>query len=598
MKTHEIVKNVCVVGAGPSGLTTIKQLLDEGHQVTCFEKQDDIGGIWYRKPDPNDDAEYMKVFDSLKLTISIKLMGYSDFMVEGDRVFYSHAQYLGYLKAYAEKYNLRKFIKLSTSVISIKKQPDKSWLVTVMHDGKTEEYKFDAIAICSGPFQKPDKSSVPDLDKFTGEILHSSQYRNNKSFVGKRVCIVGLAESGADIAREVSDVASEATLSIRSYTVLLPRIFSGISATDAYTDRSHHYEAYIRSKSNSYPLKSIWGSNIITKFVFMLFAWTYSLIDIALRKIFSKKENVIPKTNILGEDYYPLKMDIECEYNTENMEVMNEWNRRCQNSNSNWGAKKIFCKNVRFVPNVVNGKLKVNDSGISKIVGKRIYFNNNEEKEFDIIVLCTGFIQNFSALGDDLAVPDNNVRNLYKHAFHKDHDGTLAFIGFIRPNTGGIPILSEMQARYFAQLCSGNVKLPANLASVIQIEKEWEDTMGSYSPRQYDLIVSQIFVLDSMAKEIGCLMPWWKLIFHPRLLVRHWMYPFNQACYRIVGPHNMKESALKEMIENKVAAERDNVRFLFLALSILPSNVHPKWLDFPVPPGKSLPKDHFMSRRT
>jgi len=45
MKTHEIVKNVCVVGAGPSGLTTIKQLLDEGHQVTCFEKQDDIGGI-------------------------------------------------------------------------------------------------------------------------------------------------------------------------------------------------------------------------------------------------------------------------------------------------------------------------------------------------------------------------------------------------------------------------------------------------------------------------------------------------------------------------------------------------------------------------
>jgi len=29
---------VCVIGAGSSGLTTIKKLLDEGHDVTCFEK--------------------------------------------------------------------------------------------------------------------------------------------------------------------------------------------------------------------------------------------------------------------------------------------------------------------------------------------------------------------------------------------------------------------------------------------------------------------------------------------------------------------------------------------------------------------------------
>ena len=36
---------VCVVGAGPSGLTTIKQLRDEGHLVKCFEKNDNIGGM-------------------------------------------------------------------------------------------------------------------------------------------------------------------------------------------------------------------------------------------------------------------------------------------------------------------------------------------------------------------------------------------------------------------------------------------------------------------------------------------------------------------------------------------------------------------------
>ena len=51
---------VCVMGAGPSGLTTIKQLLDEGHDVQCFEKGSDLGGIWQRNPDPAADAEEMK----------------------------------------------------------------------------------------------------------------------------------------------------------------------------------------------------------------------------------------------------------------------------------------------------------------------------------------------------------------------------------------------------------------------------------------------------------------------------------------------------------------------------------------------------------
>ncbi len=68
---------VCVVGAGPCGLTTIKQLLDEGHEVVCFEKNPDVGGIWLRDADGADAAQ-MKAYDTLMLTISMKLMAYSD----------------------------------------------------------------------------------------------------------------------------------------------------------------------------------------------------------------------------------------------------------------------------------------------------------------------------------------------------------------------------------------------------------------------------------------------------------------------------------------------------------------------------------------
>ena len=41
---------VCVIGAGPSGLTTLRALqsnLDEHtYEVVCYERYDSIGGIW------------------------------------------------------------------------------------------------------------------------------------------------------------------------------------------------------------------------------------------------------------------------------------------------------------------------------------------------------------------------------------------------------------------------------------------------------------------------------------------------------------------------------------------------------------------------
>jgi len=37
---------VAVVGAGVSGLAAIKCCRDEGLDVVCFEKRNDIGGLW------------------------------------------------------------------------------------------------------------------------------------------------------------------------------------------------------------------------------------------------------------------------------------------------------------------------------------------------------------------------------------------------------------------------------------------------------------------------------------------------------------------------------------------------------------------------
>ncbi len=578
---------VCVIGAGPSGLTTIKQLLDEGHEVRCFEKGSDIGGIWHRSHDPAVNAGEMKVFDSLVLTISIKLMSYSDFMVPGDRVFYTHGQYRKYLDDYAARFDLRRHIDLRAAVEGVRKEADGRWSVTVREGDARATQVFDAVAVCSGPFQTPETKSVPDLERFTGEVVHSSAYRNSRRFEGKRVMVVGLAESGADIAREVSDVASACTLSIRSYSFLIPRIHNGEWATDATATRALVYDHFVRSVRQRFPVPALHGDTALERAAFHTLAWTYGittgLVDLVASRLAGDAAPP-PEKNVMGEPMHPLKLDLGCEWTREHVDAINEWNKRSHNGASNWSQRVIFSKNVSFIPNVVNGRLRVNDSGVARIDGQRVFFHDGSAAEFDAIVLCTGFRKDFSTLGPDLAVKDDNVRNLYKHAFPPRHDGRLAFIGFVRPYTGGIPIVAEMQARYFALLCSGKHRLPADVAQRIEREKQWEDEMVALSPRHPETIPAQSMFIDGIAREIGCLMPLSELARHPRLLVRHWFYPFNQACYRLTGPHSDREAALREMMTDKVGPGGVYSRaILLLPLLLLPSSVHPKYVMFDAP---------------
>ncbi|MCV7078588.1 flavin-containing monooxygenase [Mycobacterium szulgai] len=597
---------VGVIGAGPSGLTTIKQLRDEGHDVVCLEKSADIGGIWYRD---GEDRESMKAYDDLYLTISMKLMSFSDFMVE-DRVFADRQGYLKYLNDYTDKYGLRQCIRFNSTVEAIEKSGD-DWKVSVTANGRQEHHLFQALAVCSGPFQTP-ATSIPYLKRFSGEVIHSSRYRNNRKFEGKRVLVIGLSESGADIVRQISEVSSECTLAIRSRSYLVPRLYDGQYSTDSTTLRAHHYEMYVRSSEHPFPMGAFFRDETMSAASFMdairqhgmLAAMTkaagsfdleslgtdllaegrgepLTAVTDAMAKVILGAPTVdvddLDPQNSLGQPLYPPKLDLFTEANKETFEYISEWNRKSHEGEDAYSPRVIFCKNVSFVPNVLNGKIQVNDSDIETIEGSTVYFKDRTAKDYDCIVLCTGFERDFSFLRG-VEIPENNVRYLYKHAFHPDHGGRLALIGFVRPFSGGIPICAEMQARYFALLCSDKLELPADIIDRIKADKAWEEKWTELSPRHSEAVPSQLFFLDSIAKDIGCLPTCEQLVDEPELLVKLWFYPFNQLCYRIVGPHSMQGDAKKSLMSEELPADSLLSMFYFMASSLWPPHVRPKAL--------------------
>ena len=69
--------------------------------------------------------------------------------------------------------------------------------------------QFDGVMVCNGHYAEPDIPSFEGESIFRGRRLHAIDYRTPADFEGKRVVVVGLGNSSADIAVELSRVCSQ-----------------------------------------------------------------------------------------------------------------------------------------------------------------------------------------------------------------------------------------------------------------------------------------------------------------------------------------------------------------------------------------------------
>jgi cation diffusion facilitator CzcD-associated flavoprotein CzcO len=214
---------VCVIGAGPCGLTTVKNLLDAGlDDIVCYDEAAAIGGNWVY----DDDPDRRSVYRTTRLISSKRLSDFEDFPMPADYPdFPSHRQMLDYFNAYAGRFGLLAKIKLDTRVDSAKRLADGRWSVSVTsRDGSSVEV-FDHLIVCSGHHREPLMPDCPGT--FAGKMLHSREYKRPEPFENQRVLVVGGGNSACDIAVDVSRVASSVSISMRHGYVILPKVMFG-----------------------------------------------------------------------------------------------------------------------------------------------------------------------------------------------------------------------------------------------------------------------------------------------------------------------------------------------------------------------------------
>jgi hypothetical protein len=221
---------ICIIGAGPCGLTTVKNMLAAGlGAVVCFEASDAVGGNWVFR----EDRDAVSIYETTRMISSKRLSSFDDYPMPADYPdFPSHAQIRAYFEDYATRFGLRPFIRLNTRVERATRRSDGRWAVRLSAPSGRWDEVFDHLIVCSGHHRRP---HVPDYPgHFAGEAIHSAQYKRAHPFAGKRVLVVGGGNSACDIAAEVSRVAQRTCISMRRGYHILPKALFGLPLDGLY----------------------------------------------------------------------------------------------------------------------------------------------------------------------------------------------------------------------------------------------------------------------------------------------------------------------------------------------------------------------------
>jgi putative flavoprotein involved in K+ transport len=200
-----------VVGAGPGGLAVAAALGENGVACTVLERASSVGSSWRGH------------YDRLHLHTVRTLSGLPGLAIprQAGR-WVSRDDFVAYLEAYARHHALD--VRLGVEARRLDRVGGR-WRL----DTSAGTVESDVVVVATGDNRVPFFPEWPGRDRFTGQLLHSSQYRSGERLRGEDVLVVGAGNSGAEIAVDlVEHGASRVRLSIRRPPNVVQRTVAGV----------------------------------------------------------------------------------------------------------------------------------------------------------------------------------------------------------------------------------------------------------------------------------------------------------------------------------------------------------------------------------
>lgn len=222
---------ICIIGAGPCGLTAAKNLIQQGlTNFIVFEKNSQLGGNWVF----DERESHSSVYETTHIISSKYLSEFEDYiMPPGYSEYPSHSKILYYFQVYADHFGIPSYIRFNTSVLEVKPLASSNqWQILYQDETGQHEAIFDYVLVANGHHWDPVEPTYPG--HFTGEILHAHLYKRAAPFKDKRVLVVGSGNSACDIAVEIARISEKTCISMRRGQHIFPKFILGKPADIAF----------------------------------------------------------------------------------------------------------------------------------------------------------------------------------------------------------------------------------------------------------------------------------------------------------------------------------------------------------------------------
>jgi thioredoxin reductase len=204
---------VVVVGAGAAGLATARALSRARIPYRLLERGALPGQTWH------------DLYDSLRLHTGRHLSALPGMrMPRGTPLFPTRLDYHEYLRDYARRFELN--VETGCDVTHVERNREQ-WIVRAGGAEIVAGGVVVATGIVSNP-HIPDIAGRNEFEAHGGRILHSVEYRNPAPFIGRRVLVVGIGNSGGEIGSELARAGVDVTIAVRSGANVVPLTVGGI----------------------------------------------------------------------------------------------------------------------------------------------------------------------------------------------------------------------------------------------------------------------------------------------------------------------------------------------------------------------------------
>ncbi|MEO1163692.1 MAG: NAD(P)/FAD-dependent oxidoreductase [Chloroflexota bacterium] len=350
--------DILIIGGSSSGLSVAGALAQYGIQPTILDADAQSGDVWRKR------------YDRLHLH-TIKGLSHSAYKKLPDALprYVPKDAFADYLTRYANELNAD--IHYNTRVTRVAKSQSAPYRYRVeTESGDIWEARHCVIAtgINRTPF-------IPDwqgINSFNGRLMHACEHKTGKEFAGKRVLVVGIGNSGAEISADCAEQGTSVVhSSIRTFPMIVKRDPFGIPV-------------------------HVWGV--------ILFSFPTSFKDWVV--------NSLAKVEIGDLSRYGIQKPA--------------WNV--------FGDKRIPMIDVGYVDQLKAGNISVKPD-IACFTPEGVEFTDGEQVAYDVVIAATGYRTGLEKIMDISGVIDEDGTVTEPNGAPTSHAG-LWFVGLVNSPAG------------------------------------------------------------------------------------------------------------------------------------------------------------------